>query len=89
MQKILSEKKLKQLKSAKGRRIKEEQLRLDNQIAGAEDVVEIHVAKTKVQFYEELEDAFPSPISRTSSIQDITCEDEPKDVETEYLNSGR
>ena len=87
LQKILSEKKSEQLKSAKGRRLKEEQLRLDNQIAEAEDVVE--AAKTKVQFYEELEDASPSPISRTSSIQDITCEDEPKDVETEYLNSGK
>ena len=60
-------------------------MRLDNQIAEAEDVVEL--AKTKVQFYEELEDAFPSPIHRTNSVQDITCEDKPKDVETEYLNS--
>ena len=85
LQKILSEKKLEQLKRAKERRLKEEQLRLDNQIAEAEDVVEL--AKTKVQFYEELEDAFPSPISRASSVQDITCEDKPKDVETEYLNS--
>ena len=84
LQKILSEKKLEQLKRAKERRLKEEQLRLDNQIAEAEDVVEL--AKTKVQFYEELEDAFPSPISRASSVQDITCEDKPKDVETEYLN---
>ena len=85
LQKILSEKKLEQLKRAKERRLREEQLRLDNQIAEAEDVVEL--AKTKVQFYEELEDAFPSPISRTNSVQDITCEDKPKDVETEYLNS--
>ena len=86
LQKILSEKKLEQLKRAKERRLKEEQLRLDNQIAEAEDVVEL--AKTKVQFYEELEDDFTSPISRTNSVQDITCEDKPKDVETEYLNSG-
>ena len=83
-QKILSEKKLEQLKRAKERRLKEEQLRLDNQIAEAEDVVEL--AKTKAQFYEELEDAFPSPISRTSSVQDITREGKPRDVETEYLN---
>ena len=74
-----------ELKRAKERRLKEEQLRLENQIAEAEDVVEL--AKTKVQFYEELEDAFTSPISRTNSVQDITCEDKPKDVETEYLNS--
>ena len=80
MQKILSEKKLEQLKRAKERRLKEEQLRLDNEIAEAEDVVEL--AKTKAQFYEELEDAFQSPVSRTNSVQDITCEDKPKDVET-------
>ena len=85
LQKILSETKWEQLKRAKERRLKEEQLRLDNQIVEAEDVVEL--AKTKVQFYEELEDPFPSPISRTNSVQDITCEDKPKDVETEYLNS--
>ncbi|KAK2561822.1 hypothetical protein P5673_015209 [Acropora cervicornis] len=78
-------KKLEQLKRAKERRLREEQLRLDNQIAEAEDVVEL--AKSKVQFYEEFEDAFQSPISRTNSVQDITCEDKPKDVETEYLNS--
>ena len=85
LQKILSEKKLEQLKGAEERRLMEEQLRLDNQIAEAEDVVEL--AKTKVQFCEELEDDFPSPISRTNSVQDITCEGKPKDVETEYLNS--
>ena len=55
LRKILSEKKLEQLKRAKERRLNEEQLRLDNQIAEAEDVVEL--AKTKVQFYEELKDA--------------------------------
>ena len=85
LQKILSEKKLEQLKRAKERRLKEEQLRLDNQIAEAEDVVEL--AKTKVQFYEELEDASPSPVSRANSMQDITCEDKPKGNEIEYLNS--
>ena len=85
LQKILSEKKLEPLKRAKERRLKEEQLRLDNQSAEAEDVVEL--AKSKVQFYEELEDAFPGPISRTNGVQDITWEDKPKDVETEYLNS--
>ena len=44
LQKILSEKKLEQLKRAKERILKEEQLRLDNQIAEAEDMVEL--AKT-------------------------------------------
>ena len=46
LQKILSEKKLEQLKRARERRLKEEQLKLDNQIAEAEDVVEL--AKTKL-----------------------------------------
>ena len=86
MQKILSEKKLEQLKRAEERRLKAEQLRSDNQIAEAEDVVAL--AKTKVQFHEELEDALPSPVSRTNSMQDITCQaDKPKDNEIEYLNS--
>ena len=48
LQKIVSEKKLEQLKRAKERRLKEEEYRLDNQITAAEDVVEL--AKTKVQF---------------------------------------
>ena len=85
LQTILSEKKLEQLKRAKERRLKAEQLRLDNQIAEAEDVVAL--AKTKVQFHEELEDALPSPVSRTNSMQVITREDTPKDHEIEYLNS--
>ena len=47
-------------------RLKDGQLRLENQIAEAEDVVEL--AKTKVQFYKKLEDAFPYPVSRTNNI---------------------
>ena len=47
----------------------------------------MELAKTKVQFYEKLEDALPSPVSRTNSMQDITCEDKPKDSEIEYQNS--
>ena len=43
---------MEQLKRAKAGRLKEEQLKLENQIAEAEDAVEL--AKTKVQFYEEL-----------------------------------
>ena len=43
---------MEQLKRAKARRLKEEQLKLENQIEEAEDAVEL--AKTKVQFYEEL-----------------------------------
>ena len=52
LQKVFSEKRVEQLKRAKARRLKEEQLKLENQIAEAEDAVEL--AKTKVQFYEEL-----------------------------------
>lgn len=37
----VSEKKLEHLKRAKERRLKEEQLRLDNQIAETEDVVKL------------------------------------------------
>ena len=43
---------MEQLNRAKARRLKEEQLKLENQIAEAEDAVEL--AKTKVQFYDEL-----------------------------------
>ena len=43
---------MEQLRRAKARRLKEEQLKLENQIAEAEDAVEL--AKTKVQFYEKL-----------------------------------
>ena len=45
------------------------------------------LGKTKVQFYKELEDALPSPVSRINSMQDITCEDKSKGNEIEYLNS--
>ena len=54
LQNIVSEKKVEQLKSTKARRLKEEQLQLDNEIPEAEDIVE--VANTKVQFYEEFDD---------------------------------
>ena len=50
LQKVVSKKKVEQLKRAKARRLMEEQLKLENQIAEAEDAVEL--AKTKVQFYE-------------------------------------
>ena len=81
LQKILSEKKVEQLKTAKARKLKEEQLKLelklDNQIAEAEDAAEL--ANTKVQFYEELEDAV-SVVSRESSAHDIRGEEQPEDV---------
>ena len=77
LQKLLSEKKLEQLKRAKARKLKEEQLKLDNQIAEAEDAAEL--ANTKVQFFEELEDAV-SVVSRASSVHDIRSKEQPKDV---------
>ena len=51
---------MEQLKRAKARRLKEEQLKLENQIAEAEDAVEL--AKTKVQFYEELSLKIPMDV---------------------------
>ena len=73
LQKVLSAKKVEQLKRAKARRLKEEQLKLEIQIAEAEDAVEF--AKTKVQFYEELEDPLGGSISRANSVQDVNCEE--------------
>ena len=67
---------MEQLKRAKARRLKEEQLKLENQIAEAEDAVEL--AKTKVQFYEELEDPLGGSISRVNSVQDVNCEEPAK-----------
>jgi len=51
LKKILSEKKLEQLRRAKERKVKEELLRLDNEIATTEDAVEL--AKIKDRFYGE------------------------------------
>ena len=73
LQKVLSEKKVEQLKRAKARRLTKEQLKLENQIAEAEDTVEL--AKTKVQFYEQLEDPLGGSISRADSVQDVNCEE--------------
>ena len=83
LQKVLSEKKVEQLKRAKARRLKEEQLKLENQIAEAEDAVEL--AETKVQFYEELEDPLGSSISRANSVQDLNCEEPLKNIEPKRI----
>ena len=64
---------MEQLERAKARRLKEEQLKLENQIAEAEYAVEL--AKIKVQFYEELEDRLGGSISRANSVQDLNCEE--------------
>ena len=83
---------MEQLKRAKARRLKEEQLKLENQIAEAEDAVEL--AKTKGQFYEELEDRLGGSISRANSVQDLNCEEplnniEPKRIIKESMEGGR
>ena len=65
---------MEQLKRAKEKRVKEEQLKSENQIAEAEDAVEL--AKTKVQFYEELEDPLGGSISRANSVQVLGCEEQ-------------
>ena len=48
LQKVLSEKKVEQLKRAKARRLKEAQLKLENQIVEAEDAVELANTKKKL-----------------------------------------
>ena len=48
LQKVLSEKKVEQLKRAKARRLKEAQLKLENQIVEAEDAVELANTKKKI-----------------------------------------
>ena len=67
LQKVFSEKRVEQLKRAKARRLKEEQLKLENQIAEAEDAVEL--AKTKVQFYEELSLKIPLEVLLAEQIE--------------------
>ena len=80
LQKVLSEKKVEQLKRTKARRLQEEELKLESQIAEAEDAVEL--AKTKVQFYEELEDLLGGSISRANSVQDLNFEEPAKKYST-------
>ena len=79
----LPEKRVEQLKRAEARKLKEEQLKLENQIAEAEDAVEL--AKTKVQFYEELEDPLGGSISRANSVQDLNCEEPLKNIEPKRI----
>ena len=74
---------MEQLKRAKARRLKEEQLKLENQIAEAEDAVEL--AKTKGQFYEELEDRLGGSISRANSVQDLNCEEPLNNIEPKRI----
>ena len=83
LQKVVSKKKVEQLKRAKARRLMEEQLKLENQIAEAEDAVEL--AKTKVQFYEELEDPLGGSISRGNCLQDLNCEEQLKNIKLKRI----
>ena len=83
LQKVLSEKRVEQLKRDKARRLKEQQLKLENQIAEAEDAVEL--AKTKVQFYEELEDPLGDSVSRANSVQDLNCEERLKNIKPKRI----
>ena len=83
LQKALCEKKVEQLKTAKARRLKEEQLKLGNQIVEAEDAVEL--AKHKVQLYEELEDPLGGSISRANSVQDLNCEEKLKNIKPKRI----
>ena len=83
LHKVLSEKRVEQLKGDKARRLKEQQLKLENQIAEAEDAVEL--AKTKVQFYEELEDPLGGSVSRANSVQDLNCEETLKNIKPKRI----
>ena len=83
LQQVLSEKMVEQLKRAKARRLKEEQFTLENQIAEAEDAVEL--AKSKAQFYEELEDPLEGCISRTNSVQNLNCEEQLKNIKPKRI----
>ena len=74
---------MEQFKTAKARRLKEEQLKLENQIAEAEDAVEL--AKTEVQLYEELEDPLGGSISRANRVQDLNCEEQLKNIEPKRI----
>ena len=84
LKRILSEKKLEQLRRAKARKIKEELLRLDNEIAAAEDAVEL--AKIKDRFYgEQLGGA---PAVDVGNVQDFEGDESPKQSDPKVINTG-
>ena len=74
LQKVLSKKKVEQLKRAKARRLKEEQLKLENQIVEAEDAVELAKPRFNFRFF----NFFGGSISRGNSLQDLNCEEQLK-----------
>ena len=76
------EKKLEQLRRAKARKIKEELLRLDNEIAAAEDAVEL--AKIKYRFYgEQLGGA---PAVDVGNLQDFKGDESPKQSDPKVIS---
>ena len=47
----------------------------------------MELAKTKVQFYEELEDRLGGSISRANSVQDLNCEEPLKNIEPKRMHA--
>ena len=45
----------------------------------------MELGKTKVQFYEELEDPLGGSISRANSVQDLNCEEPLKNIESKRI----
>ena len=83
LKRILSEKKLELLRRAKARKMKEELLRLDNEIAAAEDAVEL--AKIKDRFYgEQLGGA---PAVDVANLQDFEGDESPKQSDLKVINT--
>ena len=83
LKRILSEKKLELLRRAKARKMKEELLRLDNEIAAAEDAVEL--AKIKDRFYgEQLGGA---PAVDVANLQDFEGNESPKQSDLKVINT--
>ena len=83
LKRILSEKKLQQLRRAKARKIKEELLRLDNEITAAEDAVEL--AKIKDRFYgEQLGGA---PAVDVGNLQDFEGDESLKQSDPKVINT--
>ena len=85
LKRILSEKKLEQLRRAKARKIKEELLRLDNEIAAAEDAVEL--AKIKDRFYgEQLRGAPAVDVGHVGNLQDFEGDESPKKSDPKVIS---
>ena len=85
LKRILSKRKLEQLRRARARKLKEELLRLDNEIAAAEDAVEL--AKIKDSFYgQQLGGA---PAVDVGNLQDFVGDEFLKQRDTKVINTER